>query len=478
MRTDQRAPPLDSEVYEPHFRDRTTTCATRLLALMLVLTQPGVVQAQFSYFTNNGTITITAYTGPAGAVTIPDMIDGLPVTTIGYPGFSTYDSMISVVIPNSVTQIDRTAFYGSNLRSVTISSSTLSIGIQAFAASLSLTNVTIIGPVSSIGDGAFALCTSLPDFTIPDGVYSIEEATFQSCYSLANVTIPAGVTNIGNHAFYECTSLANAQLPGTITTIGGYVYAYCSSLTNLTIPASVAQIGDRAIYRCNSLNSIVVDDLSSFFGSVDGVLFNKDASTLIAFPGGKAGSYTVPSNVKRIENSAFDSCLYLVNVSVPDSVTCIGEELFYTCLSLTNVTIGNGITNLGNGTFYFSTNLTGIYFRGNAPTFDSTAFYGTELTIYYLPGTTGWGPTFGDHQTGLWRPRVVASDASFGVRTNQFGFNIAWASGQVVVVEACANLTDPIWSPLQTNTLTSDSLYFSDPQWTNYPGRFYRLRSP
>jgi len=75
-------------------------------------------------------------------------------------------------------------------------------------------------------------------------------------------------------------------------------------------------------------------------------------------------------------------------------------------------------------------------------------------------------------------PQVQTSDASFGVRTNRFGFNITGTSGLVIVVEACTNLADPIWSPVGTNTLTSGLSYFSDPQWTNYPGRFYRLRSP
>jgi hypothetical protein len=75
---------------------------------------------------------------------------------------------------------------------------------------------------------------------------------------------------------------------------------------------------------------------------------------------------------------------------------------------------------------------------------------------------------------------VQTGDATFGVRTNQFGFNIniAWASGQVIVVEACTNLANSTWFPLQTNTLSSDSFYFSDPDWMNYPARFYRLRSP
>ena len=62
-------------------------------------------------------------------------------------------------------------------------------------------------------------------------------------------------------------------------------------------------------------------------------------------------------------------------------------------------------------------------------------------------------------------------------RINQLGFNIARASGQVVVVEACTDLAQPVWAPLQTNTLSRDTFYFSDPQWTNSPARFYRVRS-
>jgi hypothetical protein len=120
-----------------------------------------------------------------------------------------------------------------------------------------------------------------------------------------------------------------------------------------------------------------------------------------------------------------------------------------------------------------------VYFKGNAPSLGSSVFLNdNNATIYYLPGTTGWGATFGGRPTALWKPRVQTGDASFGVWTNQFGFNIAWASGRSIVVEASTNLASPIWVPLQTNTLSSDTWYFSDAEWTNYPGRFYRLRSP
>ena len=166
-----------------------------------------------------------------------------------------------------------------------------------------------------------------------------------------------------------------------------------------------------------------------------GVLFNQNQTTLVEYPGGIAGSYTVPT-----------------------SVTNIGEAAFYGCPGLS-----------------------GVYFTGNAPSSDWSMFYGdNNATAYYLPGTTGWG--FFSASTGipavLWLPQAQTSDGSFGVQANQFGFNINWASGRAVVVEACTNLVNPAWSPVATNPLTGGTSYFSDPQWTNYPVRFYRLRSP
>ncbi|MBW8865572.1 MAG: hypothetical protein JF609_11770, partial [Verrucomicrobia bacterium] len=128
--------------------------------------------------------------------------------------------------------------------------------------------------------------------------------------------------------------------------------------------------------------------------------------------------------------------------------------------------------------------LTGIYFRGNAPSLGPFAFpdflfgFGdVPATVYYPPGTTGWGTSYGGFATAVWPPTPQTTDASFGIRTNRFGFNVVWSTGQKVVVEACTNLGG-IWQAIQTNTFVTNSWYFSDSQWTNYPGRFYRIRSP
>jgi formylglycine-generating enzyme required for sulfatase activity len=159
-------------------------------------------------------------------------------------------------------------------------------------------------------------------------------------------------------------------------------------------------------------------------------------------------------------------------------VTSIGDRAFSNCTSLTSVTIPNSVTSIGYNAFYGCTSLTNVYFQGNAPAVWPQVFYGAyNATVYYLPGTTGWGTKFGGRPTAFWylSNPLILNGPSFGVRTNQFGFTISWATNVPVVVEACTNLANHVWQPVKTNTLTDGWCYFSDPKWTNYPGRFYRV---
>ncbi len=437
-------------------------------------------QAQFDYTTNNGTITITKYTGQGGAVTIPDTISGLPVATIGTNAFYRCDS---------------------------------------------LTNITIGTSVTSIENSAFSSCHSLINVTIPNSLCSIGIYAFFWCSSLTNMTIPNGVTNIGSGAFSQCSNLSKITIPNSVISIGNNAFSFCSSLASITIPNSVVSIGSCAFAPCPNLEAIAVNENNSTYSSLAGVLFDKSQATLIQYPGSQSRIYTVPNSVTRIGDSAFSDCYSLASVTIPNSVTNIGDGTFHRCCSLTNVTLPNNLTNIGDGmffacirlnsvtipnsvtriggsAFYYCENLTNvtipntvttlgdaafldcislthIYFQGDAPSLERhLCFNGSNATIYYLPGTTGWGTTYGSRPTALWTPLVQTTDATFGVRSNQFGFNINWASGQTVVVEACTNPVNPTWSALQTKTLTDDSFYFSDPEWTNYPTRIYRLRVP
>ena len=146
----------------------------------------------------------------------------------------------------------------------------------------------------------------------------------------------------------------------------------------------------------------------------------------------------------------------------------------------TNITIPATVTGMGDGAFAYCSNLTGLYFQGNAPIIlgAPNMFDYDNATAYYLPGTSGWGATYSGIPTALWSlPYPVILYNSLGVRSNQFGFTVSWATNLNVVVEASTDLANPIWSPLQTNALTNGSCYFNDSQWKNYPARFYRVRS-
>jgi hypothetical protein len=178
-----------------------------------------------------------------------------------------------------------------------------------------------------------------------------------------------------------------------------------------------------------------------------------------------------------------------VTLTVPSStngypVTSIGGGAFNTLSRLTTITFPGSITNLSNGAFAYCSGLTGVYFQGNMPSLGGAdVFFETiNAIVYYLPGTSGWGARLSGQPTVLWNPQAEI-DASFDVQNHQFGFNIAGSSNLVIVVQACANLANPVWSQVSTNTLntfvgTNGTSRFSDPQWTNYSCRFYRFRSP
>ena len=403
--------------------------------------------------------TFTNYIGFDRTVTIPDTINGLPVTSIGAKAFLNNYLLTSVTIGTNVYRIGGEAFRGcSSLTNITIPDSVGRIDGAAFLSCASLTAITVNGGNSAYSSSDGVLFdknkTTLIQFpagkggsyTIPDSVTSIEGGAFSDCHDLTGVKIPDSVTSIGYGAFSVCTSLTDVRTGNGLTAILNSTFTGCKQLAEVTIGNHVRSIQSYAFAGC-PLNSLTIPDsvtdleTMAFYGpgpasvtigngttniagrafggngrltaitvaadnpaysSLDGVLFDKNQTTLLKYPDGIGGDYTIPNGVTSIGTNAFFTCI-LTGVTIPDSVTNIADGAFDVCIYLDSVKLGKNINLIERNAFEHCSSLTEIYFYGDAPKITGTLFRGARsATIYYLPGSTGWGDTFDGRPTKLW----------------------------------------------------------------------------
>ena len=370
---------------------------------------------------------------------------------------ATYTSVNGVLFNKAQTTLFQ--YPGGKDGSYAIPNSVTNIEGRAFASCTSLISVTIPNSVTSIPEGAFAFCTNLMSIIVDplNATYSsVEGLLFSKSMTLlmqypggklGSYTVPNNVTNIAGYAFGGCTRLTSVTLPKSVTAIWERAFVLCTSLINVTLPSSVIIIGEYAFGQCTNLASV-----------------------------------TIPGSVRDIGGGAFQSCANLTNVLIGNGVTAIPDYAFAYCSSLASVMVPISVTSVGGHAFYCCERLTGVYFGGNAPIAgEEMFFFAPNAVVYHVPGATGWGTAFGGRPTALWvlsQPVILTTSPSFGIRTNQFGFLISWPTNASVVVEANTSPASGNWRPVSTNTLTSGSSSFSDPEWTNYFARFYRIRSP
>lgn len=206
---------------------------------------------------------------------------------------------------------------------------------KAFENSYDLVSIILPSSLTIIDFDAFANCQSLAQINIPENVTHLYSGAFSSCYDLKNVYFPKELQQISIDAFYNCRSLVKVELPKNVSLlmpIGGLV-------------------NSNPFGGCTSLKNILIDDDSENYISIDGVLYSKDKTELVAFPAGRSGVANVLEGTEKICNKAFYGAKLLTNIVLPDTLKEINSFAFASCYSLQSIILPQSITELKYQTF-------------------------------------------------------------------------------------------------------------------------------
>ena len=273
------------------------------------------------------------------------------VNEIRNNAFASCFNLSDVTIPASVTKFGTGIFSNcTQLANVTLPEGMTEISDNMFYRCTNLKQIQLPSTVKSIGSDAFSQCSRLEDIIFSTDLQDIASFAFNSCSSLQSVNLPEGLKTIGNNAFY-CRMLSQVTLPQSLETIGAEAF-YNTIITQITIPANVTSIGLRAFYGLRQ--SFSVDAANTKYSSQDGILFDKDKTTLIQAPLLIEGTYTVPNTVKTIGESAFTYCTALEGIILPEGLTKIDDTAFMSTNSLTSVDFPQSLTYISESAFNYS----------------------------------------------------------------------------------------------------------------------------
>ena len=350
---------------------------------------------------------------------------GNAVTSIGSFAFMIDKSLESIEFPDSLESIGRCAFscydygttgsyFASNLKSVKFGSGLKSIADYAFYenralntvkftgvaltsigresfCNIAITELDLSGTDTSIDREAFYNCNSLETVKL-SGVKTIGQNAFYNCRKLTSVELSENLTTIESGAFQSCVALKNIDIPNKVTKLNDNTFSNCSSLKNVSIGSGCTSISTTAFDGTSSIDRITVSEDNKNYTVVDGVLYNKDMTTLVLYPKNRSGEFAVPDTVTTIANSAFDSSPNLTKVTIGKNVKTIGasafgeckslktvifedsdtvqkticDYAFYKCPVLTTVDFGNAVKSIGNYAFYSCQSLNKLDFSKNS----------------------------------------------------------------------------------------------------------------
>jgi len=396
---------------------------------------------------DKGVTTIIYY--PEG---IEDEIFTLPesVTTLGQYSFH-YAELKTVVLPQNLKKIEQRAFYGArNLNSMTLPSTLEYMGDGLFYYCESLTDIVIPDSVAYLGNYAFEGCKKLESVHFGSGLKELPENIFGGCEALesfsvsvgskmfsvengvlfdknktklikypvnksdSTYTVPSTVKRINTNAFnntealeyinlpdslefveyeafWELPSLKELIIPDSVTTFE-YNLRYCESLEKVYIGKNVESIEPYSTFRlCKSLKKIEVSPENKNYCSVGGILFNKNKTELIKYPGGiSMEGYIIPSTVTEVRASAFyDQENYNEDLEEDGEVyvgDCLLEYEGYMSKREGNISVKTGTRIIADSAFWAEDNIWGVSLPDETRVICSFAFSSCDLLqAIYIP---------------------------------------------------------------------------------------------
>lgn len=321
------------------------------------------------------------------------------ITNIGNLAFCSHTGLENVEIPEGVTHIGEDSFsYCHKLTTLKLPESLISIGGNAFKGGAGIVEMTIPKKVTEIGFQAYYSCSNLENIFVSEenevycsrngilynkegtellqcpggkkgavnvitGVETIAEYAFARCRYLTDVVFPDSIVNVKEYAF-EWSKILNLTMSEGVASIENFAFLSCEGLSEITIPTSVIHIGHQAFSSCCDLVSINVSPDNTAYCSVDGVLYNKEQTTLIEYPCGRTGSYSVLPTVTFIKDTAFWDCEKLTGVIIPEGITELMPSMFRGCYQMYYINIPDSVLKIG-GTVFEDTVLTDVYYAGS-----------------------------------------------------------------------------------------------------------------
>ena len=287
---------------------------------------------------------------------------------------STYKG--KVVIPESVTyegktykvtSIGQTAFYSckSDLISVVIPNTVVSIGKSAFWNSLGITNIDIPNSVKIIEEYAFSSCSNLTTVNLGNSLESIGDDCFAYCENLSSIILPNSVNSLGKNTFYRCHELTSVVMPNSISIIRSGTFRECYKLASINIPSTIKEIEETAFSYCHNLSEVYITDLEAWFRIpfVDQRASNDQRghsnplqyAQHLYLNGEDVKDLIIPASITNVPQYSFYGFKGLRTITLHDAVTSIDEGAFQGCGNLESVHISNSVTSIGTHAFFQDT---------------------------------------------------------------------------------------------------------------------------